>query len=120
MWMSPGSRPSHGTRPASTSTTPTRASSAPSAMSALPTSFRRSLEEAGLARGRCRRLLAQVQVRPAGHAPTVRRPHDEADLEEIRLDHLGHRLPPLVACGRDRFQADPPPPPTVGYTRAGT
>src|SRR5439155_7080441 len=108
MWMSPGSRPSNGTRPASTSTTPTRASSAPSAMSALLTSFRRSLEEAGLAGGRRRRLLAQVPVRLAGHAPTVRRPHDEADLEEIRLDHLGQRLRLVVDGGGDRFEADRP------------
>src|SRR2546425_3776353 len=109
MWMSPGSRPIHGTRPAATSTTPTRASSTPNAMSALPTSFRRSLEETRLSGGRRRRLLAQVHVRLAGHAAPVRRPHDEADLQEIWLDHLGQRLRLVVDGGGDRLEADPPP-----------
>src|SRR2546426_6082270 len=108
MWMSPGSRPIPAPRPASTSTTPTTASSAPRAMSALPTSFRGSLEETRLARRRRRWLLAQVQVRLAGHAPPVRCPHDETDLQEIGLDHLGQRFGLVVDGGRDRFETDRP------------
>src|SRR5262245_58178141 len=104
--MSPGSRPSHGTRPARTRTTPATVSNTPSAMSALPTSFRGSLEEACLSGGRRRRLLAQVQIRLAGHAPAVRRPHDEADLEEVRLDHLREGLRLVVDGGGDGLEAD--------------
>src|SRR6266850_4685393 len=105
MWMSPGSRPIHGTRPTSTRTRPTRAIKRPKAMRILPTSFTESSREQSLlTQGRGGRLFAQMQVRLAGHPPSVGRAHDEADLQEIGLDHLGQRLGLVVDGGGDRLQ----------------
>src|SRR2546426_12206264 len=105
MWMSPGRRPIHGTRPTSTSTTPARAIKSPKAMRILPTSFMTSFEEALLPGGGGGGLLAQVPVRLTGDASAVGRPHDEADLQEVGLDHLGQSLGLVVDGGGDRLEA---------------
>src|SRR5438552_17071166 len=111
MWMSPGSRPSHGTRPTSTSTTPTRAIRRPKAMRILPTSFTtirsRLFEESRLARSRGSGLLARLGVRRGGQPTNSGRRHDEADLKETALDHHGQRLRLVVDGGRDRLQVHP-------------
>src|SRR6059036_1675423 len=83
--MSPGRRPIHGTRSTSTSTTPARAIRRPKAMRILPRSCT-SLEQALLTRGGGRRLFAQVAIGFAGDAASVRRPDDEADLQQVGLD----------------------------------
>src|ERR687891_1843210 len=103
--MSPGSRPSHGMRPTSTSSTPTAAIASPSTMSALPTLTRTSFEEAHLA-GRARgRLLAEMPVRVARHAAAGRRALDEADLQQVRLHHLDERV--AIVVDRRGHRLDP-------------
>src|SRR5687768_14629098 len=113
--MSPGRRPSHGTRPASIRTPPTRATTSPITSSILPRSFitPSSLKECALPRRRARpgrRGLPQVSVRLARHAPAARLPGDEADLEQVRLDDLRQRLRLVVDGGGHRLDADRPAP----------
>src|SRR3989442_13992007 len=103
--MSPGSRPIHGTRPASISTMPAPGVTAPTMTRARPTPDRASLEETALPALRGGRLPLQMQVCLTGHPPTRRRAHDEADLQEIGLHHLRERLGLVVDRGRDGLDA---------------
>src|SRR5215475_13448241 len=116
--MSPGRRPSHGTRPATISSTPTSAMTMPSTMSIRPTSCmaasfiaaasfkERSLAGArGTARGR---LALQVRVRLASHAAAPRLASDEADLEQVGLHDLRECFRLVVDRGRHRLEAHRP------------
>src|SRR5437867_11809503 len=104
--MSPGSRPIHGTRPASISTMPTTATTTPTMTRARPISDMASLEEAPLPAWRSGRLPLQVQVCLARYPPPRRRADHEADLQEIRLDELRERLGLVVDRRRDGLDAD--------------
>src|SRR5213593_202456 len=104
--MSPGSRPIHGTRPASISTMPTTAMTTPPTTRARPMSDMASLEEAPLPAWRGGRLPLQVQVCLTRHPPARRRADHEADFQEIRLDKLRERLGLVVDRRRDGLDAD--------------
>src|SRR5438046_7882820 len=103
--MSPGSRPIHGTRPASISTMPTTAMTAPTMTRARPTSDMASLEETTLPALRGGRLPLQMQVCFTCHPPARRRAHDEADIQAIGLHHLSERLGIIVDRSRDSLDA---------------
>src|SRR5437899_10882048 len=107
--MSPGSRPIHGTRPASISTMPTTAMTTPTMTRARPTSDMASLEETTLPAFSGGRLPLQMHVCLTCHPPARRRAHDEADLQEIGLHHLRERLGLVVDRGRDGLDADGAP-----------
>src|SRR5262245_40812662 len=107
--MPPGSRPIHGTRPASISTMPTSAMTAPTMTRARPTSGMASLEETALPALSDGRLPLQMQVCFTSHPPARRRAHDEADLQEIGLHYLRERLGLVVDRGRDGLDADGAP-----------
>src|ERR1041384_1847080 len=116
--MSPGRRPRPGTRPATSTTTPTSAIPTPSTMSIRPRSCMpdaltaaASFKERALARSRRaprRRLLAQRRIGLAGHAAAPRLAGDEADLQQVRLHDLRDRLRLVVDRRRHRLQADRP------------
>src|SRR5437762_7748271 len=107
MEMSPGRRPSQGTRPTSIRTSPTRTMSPPRTTSSRPRSpMRASLEEAHLTRRARGRLLTEVRVRVARRAPARRGSLDEADLQQVRLHHLGQRLAVVVDRGSNRLETD--------------
>src|SRR5262249_54052225 len=104
--MSPGSRPIHGTRPASISTMPTTAMTTPTMTRARPTSDMASLEKAALPAWRRGRLPLQVHVALAGDPPTRRRAHHEANFQKIRLHQFRERLGLVVDRRRDGLDTD--------------
>src|SRR5712692_9302382 len=105
--MSPGRRPSQGTRPTSIRTSPVRTMSTPSTTSSRPRSpIRASLEQSHLTRRARGRLLTEVRVRVARRAPARGGALDEADLQQVRLHHLGQRLAVVVDRGGNRLEAD--------------
>src|SRR5688572_23026387 len=111
MWTSPGRRPSPGTRPATMRITPTRATTSPITSSIRPSSFIAPslLKEGSLPRPRRlsgRRVLPEMSVRLARHAPPARLTGDESDLQKIGLDDLGERLDVVVDGGRHRLDTD--------------
>src|SRR5688572_13853156 len=97
--MSPGSRPSHGTRPTSTRTTPITATSTPRTISARPSSDIGPasaavvlLKQRSLAGAAGRRGAPQVRIGLAGDPAAARLARQEADLEQIRFHDLRERL----------------------------
>src|SRR5262245_21066658 len=104
--MSPGKRPRKGTLPPSHSTPPTATSTTPRITSIRP----RSAMAAGLLEGELEGPLAgaetQMPVRRGRRAAAARRPHDEADFEEIGLDQLGQRLSVVVDRRGNRLEPD--------------
>src|SRR5438093_13635579 len=110
MWMSPGRRPSQGTRPATVSSAPTITTTIPSTINVRPRSFTvaSSLKrERPLGRGRCGgRPLAEVRVRRGHRAPAARLAGDEADLQQVGLDDLRQRLRVVVDGRRDGLEPD--------------
>src|SRR5437763_6560338 len=110
--MSPGRRPSHGTRSNATSSSPTTAITSPRATSARPSSDMgvastadALLEERALTDGGGRRLLAEMGVGLSRHPASIRRADQKGDLEEIGLHQLGQRLGIVVDRGGHRLQA---------------
>src|SRR6266540_4395515 len=107
--MSPGRRPTQGSRPANMSTTPAAAMRSPQTMSSLPMSLigeSMSFEQRPLAGDRGRDGFLAMDVGSRREPPARRRAHEEADLEEVGLHHLDQRLGLVVDRGGHRLDAD--------------
>src|SRR5262245_11420090 len=102
--MSPGRRPRKGTLPPSQSTPPTAISTTPRITTIRPKSaivpvlLERELERA------VSPAVAEMSIGGGRRAPAARGPHDEPDLEKVRLDQLGERLGVVVDGRSDRLE----------------